>query len=289
MTVARKPADLTGDSPVTGAPSAPHTGGPPDPDRVRRAREALDAARARARDQQQVRARERARDDELVARARQGDAKAFSALVTHHQAKLFSVAYGILRDRDDALDVVQDAFIKAHRKLSDFGGNAAFSTWLYRICVNLCIDRKRAETRRRKTDLDDALAAGLPDDASLYADSDLTSRLSGTNPLKNATDRELGGALDRALAELSDDHRAVLLLREVEGMSYEEIADTLGVPRGTVMSRLFHARKNTQRLLRPFLGLEDGAGLSGTPGPDDPGERPRPGPSEETPGARRLS
>lgn len=261
---------------------------PPSADRVRRAREALDAARARARDQNAARAQERMRDQELVERARAGDTRAFSSLVGHHQARLFAVAYGIVRDRDDAMDVVQDAFIKAHRKLLEFEGNSAFGTWLYRICVNLCIDRKRADARRRKTDLDDTLSAGLGDDASLYADSDITTRLSGSNPLRNLADRELGGQLDGALARLSEEHRSILLLREVEGMSYEEIAEALQIPRGTVMSRLFHARRNMQRLLRPVLGLEEGAGLAGARAVDDPA-RPVTPPVEEAGGSRRPS
>ncbi len=224
---------------------------------VRRARDALERARARSKTEGEARAKDRARDQELVDKARAGDAAAFKRLVELHQSRLFAVAYGMLRDRDDAMDVVQDAFIKAHKKLGEFEGNAAFSTWLYRICVNLCIDKKRADARRRKVDLDDALTG----DDSLYADADITGRLGGANPLKTAADKELGAEIGRALAGLSEDHKSILLLREVEGMSYEEIADTLGIPRGTVMSRLFHARKNMQRLLRPFLGLpDDGAG-----------------------------
>ena len=260
MTVARKT------DPQTPGLSGGH---PQTPEaRVRRAREALEGARSRAKNDGQARAKDRARDQGLVEQARAGDAKAFRALVEAHQSRLFAVAYGMLRDRDDAMDVVQDAFIKAHRKLAEFEGNAAFSTWLYRICVNLCIDKKRADARRKKVDLDDALSV----DDSLYAESEIGPRLSGGNPLKTTTDKELGKEIARAMETLSEDHRAILLLREVEGMSYEEIADTLGIPRGTVMSRLFHARKNMQRLLRPFLGLPEGTGLGGEdPGPEGEG------------------
>jgi hypothetical protein len=89
--------------------------------------------------------------------------------------------------------------------------------------------------------------------------------MAGANPLRNSTDKELGAQIGKAMAQLSEDHRAIVLLREVEGMSYEEIATTLGVPKGTVMSRLFHARKNLQRLLRPTLGIPEGMGPSGRP------------------------
>jgi RNA polymerase sigma-70 factor, ECF subfamily len=238
--------------------------------RVARAKALVEEQRKRAEAEQAHRKNDRARDAVLVDKARQGDASAFRKLVEQHQSRLFSVAYGMLRDRDDAMDVVQDAFIKAHKKLAEFEGNAAFSTWLYRICVNLCIDRKRADARRKKVDADDALET-VSDD-SLFAEAEVGARLSGGNPLKNLSDRQLGGELKRALASLSEDHRSILLLREVEGMSYEEIAEALEIPRGTVMSRLFHARRNMQRLLRPYLGIADGIGLDGEP-EDKAGEK----------------
>lgn len=251
MTSARKP-----DAPAEDADA-----------RARRALDALEAAKGRAKGEADARTKNRARDAELVGAARSGDQRAFRSLVEAHQARLFAVAYGMLRDRDDAMDAVQDAFIKAHAKLTEFEGNAAFSTWLYRICVNLCIDRKRAEARRRKVDLDDALATHKEED-TLYAEAEIGGRLTGSNPLRTLSDRELGSEIGRALAGLTEDHRSILLLREVEGMSYEQIAETLEIPRGTVMSRLFHARRNLQRLLRPFLGLAEGEGLSGKGDPE---------------------
>lgn len=284
MTVVRKGAE---GAPADAAKRTEASAGAPDgavAARLERARSAIAAARDQAQRQNQTRSRERARDQELVDKARNGDPRAFRELVEHHQSRLFAVAYGILRDRDEAMDVVQDAFIKAHKKLGEFEGNAAFSTWLHRICVNLCIDRKRAEARRRKVNLDDALGGGLSDEDNLYAEAELGGKLSGSNPLRNTADKELGQELGKAMAELSEDHRSVLLLREVEGMSYEEIAETLGIPRGTVMSRLFHARKNMQRLLRPFLGLAEGAGLAG-----DPADRDDATANEETGGKGRPS
>ena len=249
MSVARTPSEKQ--------PEA--TGGA---DRARRARSLIDAARDRNRTDQDRRQADRARDAEWVERAKAGDSLAFRRLVETHQGRLFAVAFGIMKDRDEAMDVVQDAFIKVHKKLADFEGAAAFSTWLYRIAVNLCIDKKRAETRRRKADLDDAVATNLDED-SLYGDSEIAPRLSGANPLKTMGNKELGSEIGRALSTLTEEHRSILLLREVEGMSYEEISETLEIPKGTVMSRLFHARKNMQRTLRPFLGLDDEAGLDG--------------------------
>ena len=248
------------------APASPTSSAakPTAAERALRARSLVNEAKTVAATNDERRARDRLRDQELVDKAKTGDTMAFQKLVIAHQGRLFSVAFGMLRDRDEAMDVVQDAFIKAHRKLADFEGNAAFSTWLYRIAVNLSIDRKRADARRRKTDLDDAAAVDLDND-SLYGAAEFAPRLSGSNPLRNSTDKELGQQIDGAMARLTDDHRAIVLLREVEGMSYEEISEALGIPKGTVMSRLFHARKNLQRVLRPVLGIEEGMGLDGKP------------------------
>lgn len=223
---------------------------------VARAQRALDAARANASSRRTERD-ERLRQDAIWARAAQaGDAEAFRKLVEANQGRLFAVALGMLKDRDEAMDAVQDAFIKAHAKLQSFEGNSAFSTWLHRICVNLCIDRQRARARRRSVQLEDARESDLSED-NIYGGDEITTKVRGQNPLQNATNKELGGEIQRAIALLSEEHRSVLLLREVEGMSYEEIAATLDIPKGTIMSRLFHARRNMQRHLGPFLGLSD--------------------------------
>jgi len=225
------------------------------------ARARIEAVQKKAREKNEARAKSRAAEAVIVEAARQGDQDAFRKLVEANQGRLFAVAFGMLRDRDEAMDAVQDAFIKAHRKLPDFEGNAAFSTWLYRICVNLCIDKKRSQARRRSVDIDDMKGAELTED-SIFAQADIAPKLSGTNPLRNVANEELSAQLDHALKSLSDDHKAVILLREVEGMSYEEISQALDVPKGTVMSRLFHARKNMQMTLRPLLGLEDDENLA---------------------------
>lgn len=251
-------ADKKGPSqPPTGPSSTEATA-----DAATAARAAAEKARTKAEKEAERRKKIRAADAILVGKAKEGDAEAFRTLVEQNQGRLFAVAFGMLRDRDDAMDAVQDAFIKAHRKLPDFEGNAAFSTWLYRICVNLCIDKKRSQARRKSVDLDEARSHELSDD-TLYADAEITPKVSGTNPLRNIANEELGREINKGLATLSDEHRAVLLLREVEQMSYEEISETLGIPKGTVMSRLFHARKNMQKTLRPFLGLDDSQDLKG--------------------------
>lgn len=192
-------------------------------------------------------------DLELVDRAVAGDERAFRALVERYQRRAYAVAFGILRDHDDALDVVQDAFVKVFKHLAGFKGDSAFYTWLYRIVYNLCIDRKRRSARAPQVDYDDTRAhtgdevSGRTTLATLHIDG----------PGKAFARRELREQMSRALGKLSDPHREILLLREVEGLSYEELADTLDVPKGTVMSRLFHARKNFQAALSRYL--EEGA------------------------------
>ncbi len=221
----------------------------------------VDKVKERAAEKDQKRTRAREIEGTLVDEAKAGDARAFRKLVEMNQGRLFAVAVGMLRDRDEAMDVVQDAFIKAHRKLDAFEGNSAFSTWLYRICVNLCIDKKRSQARRKKVDFEEVKGFELTED-SIFAQADIAPKLGGANPLQNVKNQELAGQIEKAMATLSDDHKAVILLREIEGMSYEEISQSLEIPKGTVMSRLFHARKNLQAALRPYLGLTEGQTLA---------------------------
>lgn len=184
----------------------------------------------------------------LVDQARQGDQRAFRTLVERYQRRVFSLALGLLKDPDEARDISQEAFLKAHRHLGSFQGTASFYTWLYRITVNLCIDRKRKVGRGSEVELDERLShrqVGSP------ADVLATQKLS-FNPQRVAQSSELRKRIFAALDKLSEQHRAVLILREVEGLSYKEIADSMDCPEGTVMSRLFHARRQMQELLSDF-------------------------------------
>ena len=187
-------------------------------------------------------------DQALVERAVQGDQKAFRQLVERYQRKVYTIAFGIVRNPDAAMDVVQDAFVKVHRHLPNFKGDSSFYTWLYRIVVNLCIDRKRRSARAAEVDYDDALAH---EDG--FTNGPTLASTGIENPLKAAQRKELVEHMDKALETLSDDHREILLLREVDGLSYDELADTLDIAKGTVMSRLFHARKNFQKSLSRYL------------------------------------
>jgi RNA polymerase sigma-70 factor (ECF subfamily) len=177
----------------------------------------------------------------LVERAVAGDGIAFSELVNRHYEKAVRVAFGMLKDIQDAEDVAQDAFARVHRKLEGFQGQSAFSTWLYRIVVNLSIDLMRKKKRQRRADIDDEAARD-----ALRSEQDLWPRFEEHDPSVSFERRELHKQLNEAFAELPDIHRAVLVLREVQGLSYDEIAQALDIKKGTVMSRLFHARKAMQ-------------------------------------------
>ncbi len=179
----------------------------------------------------------------LVQRAREGDRDAFRELVERYQGKVAALALGMLRSREDALDVVQETFAKAYQSLDRFKGDASFYTWVYRIAVNLCIDHRRRETKLPHVALEpgDALGGALGGDAH------------GDEPFEQARAGEIRRRLRRAIAELTPEHRAVILLREVEGLSYEEISRVLDCPKGTVMSRLHYARRQLQSRLRELL------------------------------------
>lgn len=198
-----------------------------------------------------VGATEQIDDKVLVERAARGDGIAFSELVNRHYEKAVRVSFGMLKDRFDAEDVAQEAFARVYRKLESFEGQSAFSTWLYRIVVNLSIDSLRKRKRQRRADVDDEMTR-----EALRSDEELWPVFDQADPMLSVERRELRARLDAAFAELPEIHRAVLVLREVQGLSYEEIADALEIKKGTVMSRLFHARKAMQKLLTQEQGAE---------------------------------
>ena len=193
-------------------------------------------------------------DKQLVRRAKQGDHKAFRVLMERYRRKVFAIAMGMVRDPEAAMDISQEAFIKVHRYLSGFQGSSSFYTWLYRIVVNLCIDHIRKTGRREIVDYDDKVNRRDPDDSEAW----IVPTILDTNPLKAFDRKELSGRIAAAFDSLSEKHRAVLMLREIEGLSYDEIGKTLKIQKGTVMSRLHHARKNLQRALGQYLSERSG-------------------------------
>ena len=175
-------------------------------------------------------------DADLVARARQGDRRAFDELVRRYSRRVFGLVLRWVKDADDAEEIAQEAFIRAWRALPKFEGGAEFRAWLFRIAVNTATDELRARKRRRSVPLDDVSESEL-------------GAAPAEDPAETLQGERLGERLERAMARLSDEHRLILLLRAREEMSYEEIAHTLAVPKGTVMSRLARARTQLKALL----------------------------------------
>jgi RNA polymerase sigma-70 factor (ECF subfamily) len=185
----------------------------------------------------------RPEDDErdLVRRAKRGDREAFSALVQRYQSRVVGVARALVHNPDDAVELGQETFIRAFQNLAGFEGRSSFSTWLYRIASNLAIDWRRRENRYVVAHGEDA-------------EKELRKIPSGEGDSFRALARdETSRKVREALKELTPEHREVILLREMEGISYEEISEILNCPKGTVMSRLHYARTHLRSLLK---GLE---------------------------------
>ena len=195
-------------------------------------------------------------DHDLVQRVQAGDTAAFRALFDKYHRRAFAVAMGVVKNQDDALDVVQVAFVKVHKNIHKFQGSSSFYTWLYRIVMNASIDHVRRTSRRKSLDFDER---ALHEESEVAGDGALIPSVTNANPGKAALRKELGEAIQAALQTLPEHHRAVIVLREIEGMSYEQMAEALEVPKGTVMSRLFHARKKMQAALAPYLSGEKGS------------------------------
>ena len=179
----------------------------------------------------------------LVERCRQGDPQAFARLVAIHEGMVLNLAARLLGDREEAKDIAQDVFLQVYRTLPRFEGRSTVRTWIYRIVVNQCCNRQRWWRRRRR-------AAACPLEEITPADEAKMSAVSpAEGPFERLDRRERARRMDTALRALSFDHRAVLLLREVEGLSCEEIATTLALPIGTVKSRLARGRDGLRRAL----------------------------------------
>ena len=191
-------------------------------------------------------------DHDLVKRVQAGDSKAFRTLFDKYHRRAFAVSMGVVKNQDDALDAVQEAFVKVHKNIHKFQGSSSFYTWLYRIVMNVSIDHVRRTSRRKNLDFDER---ALHEQSDVAGDGALLPSVSNSNPGRAALRRELGGAIEAALGELPEHHRAVIVLREVEGMSYEEMAEVLEVPKGTIMSTYFMPeRRCRQRLHLTFPG-----------------------------------
>jgi RNA polymerase sigma-70 factor (ECF subfamily) len=191
-------------------------------------------------------------DDELVRRCQKGDKNAFRQLFVRYHRRAYGLALGVVHNPDAALDVVQEAFLKAHKHIDSFEGSSSFYTWLYRIVMNVAIDHLRKQQRSPTMDFDETMAGA--DDEAVAGDEPILPRLLNANPARELQRKEIREKIQIALGRLSENHRAVLVLRELDGLSYEEMAKIMKCSKGTIMSRLFHARKNMQKHLLELLG-----------------------------------
>ena len=180
-------------------------------------------------------------DRELVLKCQSGEKSAFQELVSRYQQKVYMVILGLLHNRDDALEVAQETFLRAYRKVGGFQGDSSFYTWIYRIAVNLAIDAQRKQ-KRNPLDFRDSMDGVLESQDEAARD-----------PFAEVHDRELRENLVKAINDLTPEHKAVIVLRTIEGLSYKDIGEILGCSEGTVMSRLHYARKKLHDKLSSFL------------------------------------
>jgi len=183
-------------------------------------------------------------DTELVAKCQRGDMRAFNELVTKYRGKVYAMIYNMIHNEQDAWDLAQDGFLKAWKSIGRFRGQSAFYTWLYRIMMNVAIDWVRRKQITGDAEFDEEL--GLKEVEAGASTVPQAEPL----PFEKMEREEIRKRIDEAVEKLSPEHRAVILMREMDGMQYEEIAEALGCSTGTVMSRLFYARKKLQGALR---------------------------------------
>lgn len=184
-------------------------------------------------------------DGELVARATKGDVEAFGVLVDRYKERAYMIALGFVGNPDDAMDLSQEAFVKAFRAIKTFREGKPFYPWFYAILRNVCFSHLRRVRTRREQSLDAAQEFGFE-----VADE-------APDPAASTEKAEMIGLVRRELAELEPVHREILLLRHFENLSYKEISEVLGCPMGTVMSRLYAARKALGKRLAPHVGAPD--------------------------------
>jgi RNA polymerase sigma-70 factor (ECF subfamily) len=182
-----------------------------------------------------------ASDEQLVKAAKDGDMAAFEELVARHRDKIYARAFSMMRNEDEALDLSQEAWVKSWQRLKQFQGDSSFGTWMTRIVINLCLDQLRRRKRQRTESIEemDEETGGVERQMPVVI----------VNPTERLERGELRKKIDQALSQLSHEHRTVLVLHEFEEMEYKEIARTMACSIGTVMSRLFYARRKMAALL----------------------------------------
>ena len=187
-------------------------------------------------------------DQQLVERVQRGDKAAFDLLVVKYQRKIFRLLSRLIRDSAEIEDVAQEAFVKAYRALPNFRGDSAFYTWLYRIAINTAKTSLVSQGRRAPTSTQSDV-----EEAETFDDGDHLRDLN--TPDSMLVTKQVGDAVNRAIDQLPEDLRTAIVLREIEGLSYEEIAESMQCPIGTVRSRIFRAREAIALELRPILDI----------------------------------
>ncbi len=188
----------------------------------------------------------RQRDDELIARTQAGDATAFDELIVKYSPRLYGLVYNMTSNHEDTNDVMQDVWSKAFRSIKGFRGKSSFYTWIHSIGVNMTINFLKKRGRRVHLSLDDV-------DAGVQNDKEFIDLTAGSTPVREADLGELQVRLNEAMQKLSNDHRAVVTMFDIQGMPHAEIAKILGISEGTVRSRLFYAHRQLQNFLSEFL------------------------------------
>ena len=181
---------------------------------------------------------------DLISRCKKGDQEALKEIFDQYHQRVYRIAYGVVRHREEALDIVQEVFIKLFRSIQNFEGKSKFYTYLYRMAMNTAIDHTRKMGKN--------LSLSLDEDRGFQP-----SERDEKRPDRALLDKELEERVNQAMGKLPGDQRAALILREVEGLSYQEMAEAMGCSIGTVMSRLHYGRKRIQALLKDYLSQED--------------------------------
>jgi len=188
----------------------------------------------------------RRHDTELVARTQGGDAAAFDELILKHSPRLYGLVYNMTSNHDDAHDLMQEVWAKAFRSINSFRGKSSFYTWIHSIAVNMTINFLKKRNRRTHQSLDEL-------DSGVHQDRELVELSAASTPVREADLNELQKRLNDAMQMLSEDHRTVVTMFDIQGLPHADIAKILGVSEGTVRSRLFYAHRQLQNFLSEFL------------------------------------
>jgi RNA polymerase sigma-70 factor (ECF subfamily) len=181
-------------------------------------------------------------ETELISRCQQGDQEALKEIFDKYHKKVYRIAYGVVRQKEESLDIVQEVFVKLFRSIKNFKGKSHFYTYLYRMVMNTAIDHTRKTGKQMISSLDEEGSPEPVDDVE-------------KGPERILLQKELEERVKWAMDKLPAEQRAALIFREVEGLSYQEMAEAMGCSIGTVMSRLHYGRKRTQELLKDYVGL----------------------------------